>query len=201
MRKGWVSAVGAVVVLAALLWLMPHTSNSSTPKQQGETTDSEQQGGTLPRNSKESGKTTGYPQVAARSYAPNAESKSNTSLDQKVREAVAIIESGQGAPMQAIFTLREVVEEDPNHLEAQYQLGRFAMMSGQNDKAVPRFEIVLDLQPDNEAAAEGLFLARVQLGEKEAAQIGLREFLTSYPNTPGASKLYALQERLQAGNL
>ena len=186
MRKGWVSAVSAVVILAAVLWLMPHTSNS---------TPSEEQGETAPLESTE------YPQVAARSYAPYAESESNTPLDQKVKEAIALIESGQGAPMQAIFTLREVVEEDPNHLEAQYQLGRFAMMSGQIDKAVPRFEIALDLQPDNEAAAEGLFLARVQLGEKEAAQIGLREFLTSYPNTPGASKLYALQERLQAGNL
>ena len=157
MRKGWVSAVGAVVVLAALLWLMPHTSNSTSSKQQGETTD------------------------------------------QKVREAVATIESGQGDPMQAIFTLREVVEEDPNHLEAQYQLGRFDMISGQIDKAVPRFEIVLDLQPDHEAAAEGLFWARVQLGEKEAAQIGLREFLSSYPNTPGASRLYALLEQVQTG--
>lgn len=186
MRKGWVAAVSAVVILAAVLWLMPHTSNSTPSEEQGETAPVE---------------STEYPQVAARSHAPYAESESNTPLDQKVREAIALIESGQGAPMQAIFTLREVVEEDPNHLEAQYQLGRFAMMSGQIDKAVPRFEIVLDLQPENEAAAEGLFLARVQLGEKEAAQIGLSEFLTSYPNTPGASKLYALQERLQAGNL
>ena len=197
MRKGWVAAVGAVVILAALLWLMPHTSSSTSAEGQREAAPID----STHSSSGEPGETAEYPQVAERSYAPNAESQSNTPLDQKVREAIAIIESGQGPPMQAIFTLREVVAEDPNHLEAQYQLGRFAMMSGQIDKAVPRFEIVLDLQPDNEAAAEGLFLARVQLGEVEAAQIGLGEFLTSYPNTPGASKLYALQKRLQTGNL
>ena len=36
-------------------------------------------------------------------------------LDAKVDEAVAIIQNGEGAPMQAIGMLLDVLKEDPNH--------------------------------------------------------------------------------------
>ena len=42
------------------------------------------------------------------------------SLDQKVDEAVLIIQSAEGAPMRGIAMLREVLSEDPNHIKANY---------------------------------------------------------------------------------
>lgn len=101
--------------------------------------------------------------------------------------------------MQAIFALREVVEEEPTHRDAQFYLGQFSMLSGQFDKAVERFEIVLQTYGDDEAAAVGLAQARSQMGDTEGAIQGLQTFLTEYPNTPGASNLQTLLAELQAG--
>ena len=75
--------------------------------------------------------------------------KPTSDLDKKVDEAVAIIESGSQPPMVAIQMLREVVAADSNHIKANYWLGEFSMMSGQIDKAIPRYAKILRLQPDN----------------------------------------------------
>lgn len=160
MKRAWVYAVSAVVVVTAGVWLLPHAPSAEVPA---------------------------APEVAAQNP-----------LDAKVQEAVAIIQSGEGNPMQAIFALREVVEEDPTHRDAQFYLGQFSMLSGQFDKAVERFEIVLQHHGDDAAAAEGLAQARTQLGDKEGAIQGLQAFLTEHPNTP-ASNLQTLLAELQAG--
>jgi hypothetical protein len=82
MKRAWVYAVSAVVVVTAGVWLLPHAPSTEEPA------------------------------------APEATALSP--LDAKVQEAVAIIESGEGNPMQAIFALREVVEEDSTHRDAQF---------------------------------------------------------------------------------
>jgi cytochrome c-type biogenesis protein CcmH/NrfG len=138
MKRAWVYAVSAVVVVTAGVWLLPHAP--STPEE----------------------------------AAPEAIALSP--LDAKVQEAVAIIQSGEGNPMQAIFALREVVEEEPTHRDAQFYLGQFSMLSGQFDKAVERFEIVLQTYGDDEAAAVGLAQARSQMGDTEGAIQGLQTF-------------------------
>ena len=49
----------------------------------------------------------------------------------------------QGNIMQGVVLLREVAEADPGNSEAQLRLGRFALMSGQSDKAIERFQTIL----------------------------------------------------------
>lgn len=162
MKRAWVYAISAVVVVTAVVMLMPHAP--SAPE------------------------------------ATVAETPTLSPLDQKVQDALAIIESQDGNPMQAIFLLREVVAEDPEHRDAQYTLGRFSMMSGQWDKAVERFQIVLQIQSDDADAAEGLAQSLVELGQVEGAIQGLQSFLNEHPNTSRASELTAPMETLQAGN-
>jgi len=53
------------------------------------------------------------------------------------------------APMAGITMLLEVVEEDPDNLKANYNLGLFSMRSRQFDKAVDRFNTVLEQTPNN----------------------------------------------------
>src|SRR5690554_6310249 len=53
------------------------------------------------------------------------------------------------APMAGITMLLEVVEEDPENLKANYNLGLFSMKSRQFDKAVERFNTVLEQTPNN----------------------------------------------------
>lgn len=52
-------------------------------------------------------------------------------------------------PMQGINMIREVSEKDSTHVFAQMMLGHGAVLSGQYDKAVERFERVARLQPGN----------------------------------------------------
>ena len=160
MKRAWVYAISAVVVVTAGVWLLPHA----------------------PRAEKE--------QETEATLSP---------LDQKVQEAVAIIQSQEGNPMEAIFKLREVVQEDPNHRDAQFYLGQFSMMSGQWEKAVERFQIVLTIRPDDEVAAESLAQSLTNAGRVEGAIQHLESFLTQYPNTPRASELKAALEALQSG--
>ena len=161
MKRAWVYAVSAVVVVTAGVWLLPHAPSAEVPA---------------------------APEVVVQNP-----------LDAKVQEAVAIIQSGEGNPMQAIFALREVVEEDPTHRDAQFYLGEFSRMSGQFDKAVERYQIVLQHHEDFAPAATGLAQAQIKLGDTEGAIQGLQAFLAKFPNTPDASNLQTLLADLQAG--
>jgi tetratricopeptide (TPR) repeat protein len=113
-------------------------------------------------------------------------------LDEKVQVAVEMIESGNGNPMEAIFSLREVIDTDSNHRDAQFYLGQFSVMSGQWGKAVNRFLKVLRIDPSDAYALESLAIARFQQGYTEVAIKDLVFFLEEYPNSSRDSELRAL---------
>jgi tetratricopeptide (TPR) repeat protein len=52
-------------------------------------------------------------------------------------------------PMQGILTVREVVQKNPNNLYGQMILGLGGKKSGQFDKAIEHFSIILKKQPNN----------------------------------------------------
>jgi TolA-binding protein len=76
---------------------------------------------------------------------------------------------GTSNPMQGIMMLREVVQEAPKHVMAQYNLGVLSVKSGQLDKAVARFENVLVLDPSLEDARFLLGKTYMQMGNNAAA--------------------------------
>jgi lipopolysaccharide biosynthesis regulator YciM len=61
----------------------------------------------------------------------------------KTAEAVALVQ-GQD-PMRGIMMLREILQEDPDNVEAHWHLGLFSVQSGQYDKALERFKKVRQL--------------------------------------------------------
>ncbi len=65
----------------------------------------------------------------------------------RTAEAVAMV-NGED-PMRGIMMLREILEEDPNNVEAHWHLGLFSIQSGQYDKALERFKTVVELSGDN----------------------------------------------------
>jgi cytochrome c-type biogenesis protein CcmH/NrfG len=112
---------------------------------------------------------------------PAIEVSAENSLDAKVEEAVAIIQGGQGAPMQAITMLLDVLKEDPNHEKALLWLGNFSMMSGQWEKAVDRFHQLNQLHPENALYALNKAKALVEMGDTAAALEGAKLYLQNYP--------------------
>ena len=61
----------------------------------------------------------------------------------------ATILYGGHEPMKGISLIREVVERDSTNVFAQLTLGEASLMSGQLDKAVQRFQTVVQMQPAN----------------------------------------------------
>ena len=116
-----------------------------------------------------------------------------SALDLKVDEAVAIIQSGEGAPMVAIGMLLDVLREDPNHEKALMWLGNFSMMSGQWDKAIDRFHQLSQLFPENEIYALNKAQALLQTGDTTRAVEVSDEYLNTYPE---AKRMKALAEGL-----
>ena len=102
-------------------------------------------------------------------------------LDAKVDEAVAIIQNGEGAPMQAIGMLLDVLKEDPDHEKALLWLGNFSMMSGQWDKAVDRFHQLSQLRPEVEIYTLNKVQALLQTGDTTRALDVENQYINNYP--------------------
>lgn len=136
-------------------------------------------------------------------FAPITPTKTETkvdpqtaALDQKVDEAVLIIQNADGAPMRGIGMLREVLAEDPNHVKANYWMGEFSWMSGQLDKAVPRFEKVLEVDPDNAEAAKRLVTVHIQLQQNEKAKNVVETFEKNNPNHEALAEMKSILENI-----
>jgi tetratricopeptide (TPR) repeat protein len=74
-------------------------------------------------------------------------------------------------PMQGILEVRKVVQEHPDNLYGQLVLGLGGKKSGQYDKAIERFKIVVDKQPDNLEAIFNLAETFEMKGDKANAVI------------------------------
>jgi tetratricopeptide (TPR) repeat protein len=89
-------------------------------------------------------------------------------LDAKTDLALCYAE-GTSNPMQGIMMLREVVEKKPEHEMAQYNLGILSLKSGQNEKAIDRFQKVLQINSSNKEARFLLGRTYAMMGKKDLA--------------------------------
>lgn len=79
-------------------------------------------------------------------------------------------------PMQGIQRLLDIVKEDPKHLRANVHLARLAITSGQNDKAVERYQNLVNWYPAYADAYLGLGEAYYNTGQLEPAIRNLEQY-------------------------
>jgi len=91
---------------------------------------------------------------------------SNINLQMKL--AGMYIEQGTN-PMQGISMLLGIVKNNPQNADAQLMLGKFAIMSGQFEKAIQRLEKVIYLRPQSNDAMFLLAIAYENKGDKKKA--------------------------------
>ncbi len=72
-------------------------------------------------------------------------------------------------PMQGILPVREIAQKDPGNVYAQMILGLGGKRSGQFDKAIERFLLVVQKQPDNVEAVFNLAECYEEKGDKANA--------------------------------
>lgn len=80
-------------------------------------------------------------------------------VEQQINQAVALVQGGEN-PMQGIMMLREILEEDPDQIDAHWHLAQFSIQSGQYEKAVERFEKVLELDQNNRYPDASFYLGK-----------------------------------------
>lgn len=76
---------------------------------------------------------------------------------------------GSTQPMDGIMLLRKVVNKDSTYVDAQVQLGMFAIQSGQMDKALERFNKIIKIKPDYIQAYIYLGQIYADMGKKDQA--------------------------------
>ncbi|WP_245590577.1 tetratricopeptide repeat protein [Adhaeribacter aquaticus] len=107
--------------------------------------------------------------VKARSLYEKVLKNNPSNLDAKTNMAMTYIALGE-APMQGIGLLREVLAADPNNEKAVFNLGILSIQSGQYDKAVERFEHLVEVNPKHVQGNFYLAVSLAQVGKKEEAR-------------------------------
>ncbi|MCO5233072.1 MAG: tetratricopeptide repeat protein [Chitinophagales bacterium] len=100
----------------------------------------------------------------------------------KLKTGTAYLE-GSIEPMKGVALLKEVIEQEPENVQALILLGRFSIMSGQFDKAKERLDKALLIQPSNAEAIFFMAITQDGLGNKEKA-IELFEICKKLVNNP-----------------
>lgn len=107
------------------------------------------------------------PEVTAESQQPENVSHNP---DAEVEEALRQMESGEMPPMQAVLKIRDIAENHPGNVKANFTLGALSIQTGQYDKAIGRFNTVIEQEPDNGHAWKLLAEAQYHTGDSATAQ-------------------------------
>ncbi len=92
------------------------------------------------------------------SLKSQAASTETRAVDEEVQEALRLMEGEN--PMGGILKLREILEKDPENIDASWSLGMASMQTGQFDKAVSRFEHVIVHDEEGKYFEARLFLGQ-----------------------------------------
>ncbi len=95
-------------------------------------------------------------------------------IDNKVNMAALLME-GRGQVMDGVPILLGIVKKSPNNLKANFVLAKFAVVSGQFDKAIIRLKKIISLNPTYTDAYLTLANAYAQKGEMANAKATLQQ--------------------------
>ena len=101
------------------------------------------------------------------SVIENKNSKEEIQKAVSVEQALSLIEGAN--PMEGIFMLRDIVENNPKDTEALYYLGVLSNQTGQYKNAVERFNQLITIDSSDKRAYLQLGISNYQLGNKEVA--------------------------------
>lgn len=104
---------------------------------------------------------------------------------------------GTSNPMQGITMLKEVVEKDPNHENALLNLGFLSVKSGQFDKALERFNKVLQINPSRIDMYVFIGQTYVQMDKKDEAIKSFETYKSLSNNTKAIAEIDSYIKELQ----
>lgn len=105
----------------------------------------------------------------------------STNLDIQADWARAVVLTSAN-PMEGIMRLRNITQNEPRHLRANYHLARMAITSGQLPKAVARFRQIIEWYPAYPDAYLGLGEAYHEMGNSDSALYFLNQYKGLVPD-------------------
>lgn len=103
----------------------------------------------------------------ARTLLSQVDEKNPNSVEAQAKIAMTWVNSE--APMKGILRLRELAEAHPQNEYIAFQLGMLSFQSGQYEKAIGRFETVLEINSKNVNACFYLAQSLIQTGKSKEA--------------------------------
>lgn len=91
-----------------------------------------------------------------------------TTEDIQIEKALEIINGG-GQPMEGILMLKDLADADEPNIDAVFLLGQLSVQSGQLEKAVERYNQVLQLDKYHFEATWALAMLNMKMGDLEKA--------------------------------
>jgi len=113
-----------------------------------------------------------------------------------IARAVELVKGA--SPMAGIMMLRELLERNPDDIDAHFQLGLFSEMSGQMDKAKMRFQKVVELDSTRSDAVLKLAKVFVGLGEVENAITEFEKYKSSLSDDEKIVEIDNIIEKLKS---
>lgn len=107
--------------------------------------------------------------------APVPAAAGSQTPDEKLEQAVSFVKEGKD-PMKGILLLREILQNDPDHVKANFYLGVFSAQSGQWEKARQRFQKVLALDSTEYESLFYLGEAEIRLGDTASAILNFEKY-------------------------
>ena len=101
------------------------------------------------------------------SVIENKNSKEEMQKAVSVEQALSLIEGAN--PMEGIFMLRDIIENNPKDTEALYYLGVLSNQTGQYENAAERFNQLITIDSSDKRAYLQLGISNYNLGDKEKA--------------------------------
>lgn len=121
-------------------------------------------------------------------------------IDAKMNLASCYVE-GSSEPMKGIGMLKELEKTDSNNVNLQLNFAFFSEKSGQWEKAIPRFEKVLKIQPDFIEAYLHLADAYQQLGKNDKAIESLEKYKAAVDDVTIKAEVQEYINKLTKGEI
>jgi len=107
------------------------------------------------------------------------------------------VEAGQ-QPMRGITIIRDVAEKHPENTLASMTLGRMSIRTAQYEKAVQRFNNVINYKPKNAEAHYWLGISHKELNQTEKAVFHLKQFINYSNNNAQKREAQTLLQSLES---
>lgn len=115
-------------------------------------------------------------------HAAESNQQGGPPVDAQIDDILAKMRNQEMPPMQAVLAIRAIADEHPDNVKANFTLGLMSIQTAQFEKAVQRFDAVLQVDAQNAEAMRLRAQSYLGMGDTAAAIANYEQALENAPN-------------------